>query len=355
MINQVEPNFDSLESEYIVDYLNSGGWATENKVTRDFEQKIANYIGMKYAVAVPSGTVALYLAVLSLNLKTGSKIGVPNLTMVATINAILWAGHIPVIIDTDEDMCLSLDSLMKVDKISALMYVPLNGKSGNALEIKKYCQEKQILIIEDSAHALGSKYDSSTPCGSLGDLSIISFTPHKIITTGQGGMVLTNNHDFYEFLIQIKSFNRTKDRSDFHDGFGLNFKFTDIQATIGISQFSKLENFVHQKLKLQNLYKETINSEKFELEDFKEHELPWFFTIKLNKLNIEELINFLSSKDIETRMLYPPLHKQKYLEKYVNGDIASSLSTFEQYLWLPSSTKLTDDEVNYISSTLNSF
>ena len=244
MINQVEPNFDSLESEYIVDYLNSGGWATENKVTRDFEQKIANYVGMKHAIAVPSGTVALYLAVLSLNLKKGSYIGVPNLTMVATINAILWAGHIPVIIDTDEEMCLSLDSLMKVDKISALMYVPLNGKSGNAFEIKHYCQENQILLIEDSAHALGSKYDSSTPCGSLGDLSIISFTPHKIITTGQGGMILTNNKDFYNFLVQIKSFNRTKDKSDFHDGFGLNFKFTDLQATIGISQFSKLENIL---------------------------------------------------------------------------------------------------------------
>ena len=148
MINQVEPNFDSLESKYITDYFNSGGWATENKVTRDFEQKIASYVGTKFAVAVPSGTVALYLAVLSLNLKKGSQIAVPNLTMVATINAILWAGHNPVIVDTDEDMCMSLKSLEKVEEVKAIMYVPLNGKSGNAIEIKNYCQKKQIYLIE---------------------------------------------------------------------------------------------------------------------------------------------------------------------------------------------------------------
>ena len=355
MISQVEPNFDSLESKHIVNYLNSGGWATENKVTRDFEKKIASYVGMEFAVAVPSGTVALYLAVLSLNLKKGSRIVVPNLTMVATINAILWAGHTPVIVDTDKDMCMSLESIEEVNNIDALMYVPLNGKSGNALEIKKYCQEKNIFLIEDSAHALGSKYNENTFCGSLGDLSVISFTPHKIISTGQGGMILTNSKNFYDFLIQIKSFNRTKDRSDFHEGFGLNFKFTDLQATIGISQFSKLENFVNKKMRIQNYYKESLDSKKFDLVEFAEYELPWFYTIRLNEIKIDELISFLSSKNIETRMLYPPLNKQKFLEEYAYVDVSSSLNTFEKYLWLPSSTKLTDDEVDYICSTLNSF
>ena len=168
-------------------------------------------------------------------------------------------------------------------------------------------------------------------------------------------MVLTNNKNFYDFLIQIKSFNRTKDRSDFHEGFGLNFKFTDLQATIGISQFSKLENFVDKKMRIQNYYKESLDSKKFDLVEFAEYELPWFYTIRLNDIKIDELISFLSSKNIETRMLYPPLNKQKFLEEYAYVDVSSSLNTFEKYLWLPSSTKLTDDEVDYICSTLNSF
>ena len=144
------------------------------------------------------------------------------------------------------------------------------------------------------------------------------------------------------FLFKFKSFNRTKDRSDFHEGFGLNFKFTDLQATIGISQFSKLENFINQKMRIQNYYKESLNSKKFNLVEFSEYELPWFYTIRLNEIKIDELTSFLSSKNIETRMLYPPLNKQKFLEEYAYVDVSSSLNTFEKYLWLPSSTKLTD-------------
>ena len=353
MINQVEPNFDSLESEYIVDYLNSGGWATENKVTRDFEQKIANYVGMKHAIAVPSGTVALYLAVLSLNLKKGSYIGVPNLTMVATINAILWAGHIPVIIDTDEEMCLSLDSLMKVDKISALMYVPLNGKSGNAFEIKHYCQENKILLIEDSAHALGSKYDSSTPCGSLGDLSVISFTPHKIITTGQGGMILTNNKDFYNFLVQIKSFNRTKDKSDFHDGFGLNFKITDLQASLGLSQFMKLDNFISRKEEILKYYKENLKTDLFSFQPFVNYEVPWFFDIQFKTEALKrDFQDYLDTKGIETRDCYPALSTQPYLKKYKNEHLEYSENVYKKILWLPSGNNLDEDQLSYICKTV---
>ena len=355
MIFQVEPNFDQLETKNIINYLNSDGWITENKITKEFELEIAKYVGMKYAVAVPNGTIALYLAILSLQLDEGSRIAVPNLTMVATINAILWAGHIPVILDTDEDLCLSLDSLIQVDNISALMFVPLNGKTSNGLEIKNYCIENNIYIIEDSAHALGSNYNNLAKCGSLGDLSIFSFTPHKIITTGQGGMVLTNNTEFYDFIFKLKTFNRTKDKSDFHEGFGLNFKFTDLQATLGRTQFSKLEFFIEKKKQIQNFYSDTLDSKKFTLVQFAEHELPWFNTIKLNDCNIDELINFLSSKNIESRMLYPPLNTQKYLEIYAHTSLENSASTFEKYLWLPSSTKLNFEQIDYITSTLNSY
>ena len=106
---------------------------------------------------------------------------------------------------------------------------------------------------------------------------------------------------------------------------------------------------------LEKNYKESLDSKKFNIVEFTEYELPWFYTIKLNEVKIEELISYLSSKKIESRMLYPPLNKQNFLEEYANVDITSSLNTFEKYLWLPSSTKLTDEQLEYISSTLNSF
>ena len=202
------------------------------------------YLDRKYAVAVPNGTIAIYLALLAAGVQKGMKVAVPNLTMIATINAVLWANAEPVLIDIDETLCMSYEKLMESESdIDCLIFVPLNGRTGQGELIKNYCVEKNIIFIEDSAHALGSSYKNNR-CGSLGDLSILSFTPHKIITMGQGGMIFTDNEDYYNHIVSLKTFNRTKDKSDLHDGFGLNFKITDLQASLGLSQFMKLDNFV---------------------------------------------------------------------------------------------------------------
>ena len=138
--------------------------------------------------------------------------------MIATINAILWAGAEPVIIDLNERLCMSLKSLQTVDKLDGVIYVPLNGRTEDGLAIEEYCKERNITLIEDSAHALGSQYQDRM-CGSLGSMSVFSFTPHKIITMGQGGLVLTDDDSLYEYLLDLKTFNRSKDKSDWHDGF----------------------------------------------------------------------------------------------------------------------------------------
>ena len=226
MINQVEPNISSEDIESVSQYIQSGSWITEHKLTKELEDKVASYVDRKYAVAVPNGTIAIYLALIASGIREGHKVAVPNITMIATINAIIWAGAEPVIVDVDNTLCMSLDSLKKVHEVNAVIFVPLNGRVGSGLEIQKYCKDKDIILIEDSAHALGSSY-LNQKCGSLGSLSIFSFTPHKIITMGQGGMVLSDDEILYQKLIDIKTFNREKDKSDVHRGFGLNFKITD--------------------------------------------------------------------------------------------------------------------------------
>ena len=129
---------------------------------------------------------------------------------------------------------MSLKSLQTVDKLDGVIYVPLNGRTEDGLEIEEYCKERNITLIEDSAHALGSQYQDRM-CGSLGSMSVFSFTPHKIITMGQGGLVLTDDDGLYDYLLDLKTFNRSKDKSDWHDGFGLNFKITDLQSALGLS------------------------------------------------------------------------------------------------------------------------
>ena len=353
MINQVEPNISTEDIESVSQYMQSGSWITEHKLTKELEEKLASYVDRKYAVAVPNGTIAIYLALIASGIREGHKVAVPNITMIATINAIIWAGAEPVIVDVDNTLCMSLDSLKKVPEINAAIFVPLNGRVGSGLEIQDYCEDKDIILIEDSAHALGSSY-LNQKCGSLGSLSIFSFTPHKIITMGQGGMVLLDDESLYQKLIDIKTFNRKKDKSDVHEGFGLNFKITDLQSSLGLSQLSKLEEFIKLKKELHSQYSNNINNKY--LKSFNENETPWFIDFYCNsESQREELHLHLKQKNIETRFSYPSLSSQSYLQNIKKTDLTFSEEISNNILWLPSSTNLSREDTKYVSSTVNNF
>ncbi len=353
MINQVEPNISSEDMESVSRYMQSGSWITEHKLTKDLENKVATYVDRKYAVAVPNGTIAIYLALIASGIRDGHKVAVPNITMIATINAIIWAGAEPVIVDVDNTLCMSLDSLKKVPEINAVIFVPLNGRVGSGLEIQEYCKDKDIVLIEDSAHALGSSY-LNQKCGSLGSLSVFSFTPHKIITMGQGGMVLSDDENLYQKLIDIKTFNREKDKSDVHKGFGLNFKITDLQSSLGLSQLSKLEEFIKMKKNLHRQYSNNLN-DKY-LKSFNEYETPWFIDFYcISENQREELYLYLKQKNIETRFSYPSLSSQSYLQNIEKTDLTFSEKVSNNILWLPSSTNLSREDTEYVSSAVNNF
>ena len=284
------------------------------------------------------------------------KVAVPNLTMIATINAALWANAYPVLVDVDESLCMSYEKLLELEeKIDCVIFVPLNGRTGDGEKIQKWCKENEIIFIEDSAHALGSNY-ASDKCGSLGDLSVLSFTPHKIITMGQGGMVLTNDESFYNYLISIKTFNRSKDKSDWHEGFGLNFKITDLQASLGLSQFKKLNYFVEKKLKTLKYYEENIHSNILTVKSFKENEVPWFFDVEFDSKQIkDEFKEYLAKNKIETRDFYPALSSQKFLDRYKSDNLEFSESTYNKLLWLPSGNNLSEEQLSFICETISRY
>ena len=179
-INQVEPFISNDDIESVASYLKSGGWVTEHNVSRKFEEQIASYVDRKYGIVVPNGTIAIYLSLLALGVGPGKKVAVPNLTMIATINAILWTGAKPLLVDVDKDLCMSYEKLIDQKNLHTVIFVPLNGRGGDGKKIETWCKKNNINLLEDSAHALGSNY-SHKACGSLGDISVLSFTPHKII------------------------------------------------------------------------------------------------------------------------------------------------------------------------------
>ena len=349
-INQVEPNISEEDIQKVNDYMSSGAWITEHALTKELEKKIADFVDRKYAIAVPNGTIAIYLSLLAAGLTKGKRVAVPNITMIATINAILWAGAEPVIIDLNERLCMSIKSLQTVEKLDGVIYVPLNGRTEDGIAIEEYCNEKDIILIEDSAHALGSQYQDKM-CGSLGRMSIFSFTPHKIITMGQGGLVLTDEDNLYEYLIELKTFNRSKDRSDWHDGFGLNFKITDLQSALGLSQFEKINDFIKIKKEMFQLYKNKISGYKFI--NFFDYETPWFIDLICeSESDRDNLKDLLERQDILTRESYPALSKQSFLQSVEKTSLKFSENISENILWLPSSTNLTKNQIEQVSDKI---
>jgi perosamine synthetase len=245
---------------------------------------------------------------------------------------------------------MSLKSLQTIEKLDGVIYVPLNGRTEDGIAIENYCNENNITLIEDSAHALGSQYQDKM-CGSLGSMSVFSFTPHKIITMGQGGMVLTDDANFYEYLIDLKTFNRLKDKSDWHDGFGLNFKITDLQSALGLSQFEQINEFIKIKKEMFQIYKEEIIDYKFI--NFLEYETPWFVDLICeSEIDKDTLKGTLELEDILTRESYPALSKQGFLKSVEKTNLEFSENISEKILWLPSSTNLTKDKLQEISEKI---
>jgi len=403
-INQFEPKISKKDKLAVNSYLNSGGWLTENKLTKDLENKVAAYVNRKYAIAVPNGTQAIYLSLLAAGIEKGSVVAVPNLTMIATINAVIWAGATPYIVDTDEYLCMDFEKLNKIKNLDAVIYVPLNGRTKNGIDIDRWCKKNNIKLIEDSAHALGSTYENKIKnldavvyvplngrtkngididrwckknnikliedsahalgstyenkimCGGLGDLSIFSFTPHKIITMGQGGMVLTDNKKMFEKLFKLKTFNRMKNKSDWHADFGLNFKITDLQASIGLSQFDQLNSFISTKKKNYQKLKKIIKNENVTVSEFENYETPWFYDLKFNsKATRNKFFSYMVKNEIETRPHYPCLSKQKYLKGVMSTNLEYSETESDKLIWLPSSTNLKVKEIKLIAETINNF
>ncbi len=354
-INQIEPLISESDVNAVSEYLQSGGWITEHKVTEKFEKSISEFCNRRFAVAVPNGTIAIYLALLANNISEGKRVAVPNITMIATINAIIWAKATPVLIDVDETLCMSYEKLSKEKDIDAVIFVPLNGRTGSGEKIENFCLENKITLIEDSAHALGSEYETKK-CGSLGDSSIFSFTPHKIITMGQGGLVLVDNEEVYTNLIKLKTFNREADKSDLHDGFGLNFKITDLQASLGLSQFSQIENFISIKKKIFENYFKQLNENYLSFINFNNKEVPWFIDVTLqDEITRSDLSDFLLTKGIATRNSYPSLSSQKYLKNVESGNLDYSIEHANRVLWLPSSLNLTNEDIEMISEYIQEY
>jgi len=357
MIKIASPSIGRNEIKAVIEVLKSGMLAQSQKV-KEFEEKVAEYVGVKYAIATSSGTAALHTALLAVGIKPGDEVITTPFTFVATANSILYCNAKPVFVDVDEKT-FNIDPEKIEEKITertkAILPVHLYGQPADMEKILKICESHNLLLIEDAAQALGAEFNNKK-VGSFGICGIFSFYPTKNITTGEGGMIVTNDENVAERCRRIR--NHGEYQRYFVDSLGYNYRMTEIAAAIGLVQFKKLEKF--NRKRIRNAKFLTKN-----LKDIDEIEVPFVdkrvkhvfhqYTIKTPRR--DELKQFLEKKEIQVIVYYPlPIHKQKFYQELGYSDslpIAEELAG--KVLSLPVHQNLKKDDLKFIVESIKEF
>lgn len=349
----------------INEYLDTEGHFTEYLKTEEFENKLADFLKVKYCFAMNNGTISLSIALLALGVVPGDTVLVPNITMIATSSAVKLIGAIPIFVDvTSSNLCMDLLKLKQAIveySPKVVIYVSLNGRSHTSEELTEcysFCNSLGIGILEDNAQSLGSKKTNgqfiSAPDSGIGSFS---FSSPKIITTGQGGALVTDDDYLAKKIKKLKDFGRITGGTDIHDEFGINSKFTELQAIMGLSQFETIDLRIQIKKTIYQKYKTLLEKVKqiSWLDTNCEIVCPWFVDIYVSER--EELISYLLTKQIQTRKIYPALNTQKVNANHTQkkDNFRNSLNLAELGLWLPSSLGITLDQINLICESIKEF
>ncbi len=342
MIKVFEPKITFSDKVNIIKTLNKNFISGTSEEVLKFEEAFSSKFDRKYGVAVSSGSAALDLAFQNVNLQDGDEVIIPSFTIISCLSAVLRAGGKPVFCDVDKDSWnMTLSDVKKVftEKTKAILMVHTYGLTAEADEIFSFCNENNIVIIEDAAEAHGQKYKNKF-CGTYGLISTFSFYANKHITTGEGGMLLTDEKIVYDRLLKMRNLDFDNKKRFFHNNMYWNYRISSLQASLGNSQIKNLENVISRKIQQANYYIEKLQP----LEDI--IQLPitadtnsnnhfWVFGIVLKKEGIrDQVIESLLNEKIETRPFFWPLHLQPIIRN-IKQDLPISEKIGRNGLYLP--------------------
>jgi perosamine synthetase len=266
-----KPALGPREKELVLDALDSGWVSSIGKYIDEFEAKFASYCGTRHAIAVSNGTTGLHLALAALDLKPGDEVIVPDLTFVATANAVAYIGAVPVLADIDpETLCLDPASVKALitPRTRAIMPVHLYGHPADIDALTEIAEAHGIAVIEDAAEAHGAEYKGRR-VGSLGKCAVFSFYGNKVITTGEGGMLTTDDAEFYARARRLRDHAMSPTRRYFHEERGFNYRITNLQAALGVAQLERIEDFLARRAEIMDWYR---------------HEIPESGRVRLNRV-----------------------------------------------------------------------
>lgn len=363
---------DEDDKNAILKVLDSD-FLTQGPKVLEFEQAICNYTGAKFCVAVANGTAALHLAVAALGIKKGSEGITTPVTFVASANCLVYNNLKPVFADIDEKT-YNIDPKEIRKKISnkTQIIVPVDfaGQPANLEQISKIAKENNLFVVEDAAHAIGSKYADGSKVGSCkySNLTTFSFHPVKTITTGEGGAITTNDGKLYHKLLLLRSHGITKNPIELNQNpgpwyyemqtLGYNYRLSDIQAALGVSQMAKLDKFGKRRREIVNKYNKAFKNLKNVVIPYEEDGIDSTFHLYVLKIDFEkigkarsEVMDKLKKKNIGTQVHYIPVHLQPYYQKqfdYKKDDFPKAEAYYKQCLSLPLYPKMTDEDINLV-------
>ncbi|OQC54073.1 MAG: putative pyridoxal phosphate-dependent aminotransferase EpsN [Deltaproteobacteria bacterium ADurb.Bin022] len=375
MIPVNEPLIGAKEIEYVNDCLQTGWISSAGRYIVEFEEKWANYCGMQYGIAMSNGTTALQAALACINLQPGDKVIMPSFTIISCAQAIIYNGGIPLLVDCDpHTWCMDVQQVReKVEseikkgdgKLKAIMPVHIYGHPVDMDQILDLAEKYHLQIIEDAAEAHGAEYltgrNTSQPhwkrCGGFGHVSAFSFYANKLITTGEGGMVLTNDPVYADKARALRNLCFLPEQRFLHRELGHNFRLTNLQAAIGLGQLERIDEIVARKRWMGQAYTERlkeIKSIQLPVEESWAKSVYWMYGIVLDESTGMDAVQFsrkLKEKGVETRPFFLGMHQQPVFQKmglFHSEKYPETERIARQGLYLPSGLTLSETNINLI-------
>lgn len=358
-----EPFLGGRESEYVLDCVKTNWISSAGTYLSGFERRFAQYCGCEHGIGTTSGTTALHLAVAAAGIGPGDEVIMPTFTIAATVFAALYVGARPVLVDAEPDIWT-----MRVDQVaaeigprtSAIMPVHMYGHPCDMDPLIELAARHDLWLLEDAAEVHGAEY-RGRKCGGLGDAACFSFYANKIISTGEGGMVVTNDAAVAEHCRSLKNLAFNRERRFLHDAVGFNYRMTNLQAAIGLAQLERIDEYVERRRDHAKLYNELLHDVEgltLPAERPWARNVYWMYGVLVNDsfgCFRDALMKGLADRGVETRTFFIPMHEQPYFHQLglFRGEdypVASDLG--RRGLYLPSSTGLTNDEIRYVSDAI---
>jgi len=353
-----QPNLSGNENKYVQECLDSTWISSKGKFIKQFEDNFSNFIGIDNSVAVSNGTVALHLALLALGIGKNDEVIVPTFTYIASVNAIHYTGAKPVFVDSEKSTW-QIDTNKIEEKISpktkAIMAVHIYGHPCEMDSIVQIAKKYNLFIIEDCAEAIGTFYKDKH-AGRIGDISTFSFFGNKTITTGEGGMVCTNNGALADLSTRMKGQGLAKNQEYFHDIIGYNYRMTNICAAIGFAQLERIDDILKSKRRIAQSYIDGLDG--LPIDHHKElgnvKHSYWMFTILVASENERiKLRNHLKENGIETRPTFHPVHTMPMYKTKEKFEVAEDLG--RRGINLPSYPDLSESDIEFITRKVREF